>query len=184
MLPKAGEWARLPKGEPAKAESGTLDEWERYIEDLPPLLPMPASTPAYVRDAVTVLRSVRHTGVYHQFGDLTSALHMAPALMRALSNPRITALVLPNDLDARYVFRWIQRSGLRIPEHISLLSFDNSKSLSGFPVTTIDFGFGHLGYSAFHLFLQDVPVRRNRYGEVATKPRLVSRGSIKYIRQD
>jgi DNA-binding LacI/PurR family transcriptional regulator/DNA-binding transcriptional regulator YhcF (GntR family) len=181
MLPKVEHWARLPRTPPGSEEPARLDDWQRCIDELPPLLPTPRKPPPFVRDAVTVLRSIRHTRIYHQFGELTSALNMAPALMKALSNPRITTLILPNDLDARYVFRWIQRSGLRVPERISLLSFDNAKSLSGFPVTTIDFGFAHLGYSTLHLFLQDVPVRRNRHGEVATTPRLVRRGSIRRI---
>jgi hypothetical protein len=182
FLPKVEEWSRLPRGPRPKAGPVPLREWESYISDLTPRLTVPRVPPTFIMDAVTVLRTIRGTDIYQHFGDLTNALSLAPGLTKALSRKEISALIAPCDLDARNIFTWIQQSGLNMPDQISLLSFDNSPSISGYPVTTLDFGFGYLGYAAFHFLFHDVPIKRNRYGEIPARPHLVHRGSVKYIR--
>jgi hypothetical protein len=182
MLSRCGEWSNLPSKPPRREATVPLEVWERYLDELPPRTPIPRVSPKYIDDAVTVLRTIRGTDIYQHFTELTGSLSLAPAIMKALSAPKITALIAPCDLDARTIFTWLQSSRVRVPERISLLSFDNSPILSGFPITTIDFGFGHLGYTAFHVLFHDVPVKRNRYGEVPTKPHLVHRGSIRRFR--
>ncbi len=182
LAPMVDEWSKIPKKEPREPrEPGSIDEWERCIDELTLLAPVPKNTPRFIHDAVAVLRAIRYTPVYQRYAHLGYSLNLSPALMKALNHPDITALITPNDQDARNIFEWLRNAGIQIPREISLLSFDNSDSLAGFPVTTIDFGFGVLGYNAFHLFLGDVPVKRNRRGEIASQPHIVHRRSIKYL---
>jgi DNA-binding LacI/PurR family transcriptional regulator len=68
--------------------------------------------------------------------------------------------------------------GIAVPSEMSLISFDNSASITPLPVSTVDFGFGNLGYSAFHLIYGDVTIHRDRAGNVAGRPVVIHRGSI------
>jgi DNA-binding LacI/PurR family transcriptional regulator len=103
-----------------------------------------------------------------------------PALRRhhVTAYPGLSAIVAPNDHDARHIYYSLRGAGLRIPDDLSLLSFDNYPELIPLPVSTIDFGFDHLGYCSFHLILRDLPIRTDSANGVATRPRLVRRGSV------
>jgi DNA-binding LacI/PurR family transcriptional regulator len=68
--------------------------------------------------------------------------------------------------------------GLSVPRDVSIISFDNSVECRNFPVSTIDFGFSRLGYRAAHVFIGDIPVKADRYGNVPGICTLVDRGSI------
>jgi DNA-binding LacI/PurR family transcriptional regulator len=89
-----------------------------------------------------------------------------------------TALIAPSDDTAAKAWHWLAAAGVRIPEDMSLISFDNYPTMPPPPITTIDFGFGNLGYAALHLLLGDVPVKRGRDGTVRTVPTVVRRGSV------
>ncbi len=107
-----------------------------------------------------------------------STYSVIPVLATFLADPEITAVIAPNDHEAQLIFLALNALGFDIPERISLLSFDNHPELSLYPFSTIDFGFDHLGYSAFHLILGDLPIRRDRHGDVECRPRVIHRGSI------
>jgi DNA-binding transcriptional regulator YhcF (GntR family)/DNA-binding LacI/PurR family transcriptional regulator len=179
LHPKCAAWSQLPKKPSRPDEPRHFEAWKRYLDHLPRRAPEPPKTPRFIRLATDVLRSIRFTSIYYKFANLTSSLHLAAVMIKALSRTDITAWILPNDLEARLAYRWVEDAGIRVPEQLSLLSFDNSTSLSGFPISSVDFGFGRLGYSAFHLLLQDIPVKRSRHGEVAGQPFIVNRGSVK-----
>jgi DNA-binding transcriptional regulator YhcF (GntR family) len=91
-----------------------------------------------------------------------------------------TAILAANDDVARRVYSLFMNRGIRIPDRISLLSFDNSQMV--FPFDSVDFGFDNLGYSAFHSLLGDIPMRsRNRL--IETRPWIAQRASTSIIRK-
>jgi hypothetical protein len=100
------------------------------------------------------------------------------ALLSLLRQDDLTAILAPNDYLAFEYFFLINRMGIRVPDDLSLLSFDNYAAIRSLPVSTIDFGFGHLGYCAAHLFIGDSAVRADRHGDIAARPMLLDRGSL------
>ncbi len=101
----------------------------------------------------------------------------AIALLPYLVDSEITALIAPNDYLAHAFFNIMLSAGLSIPKHMSLVSFDNYPKFQAWPISTIDFGFGYLGYCAYHAIMQDVKIQRDKYGNVAALPRVIQRGS-------
>jgi DNA-binding LacI/PurR family transcriptional regulator len=90
----------------------------------------------------------------------------------------ITALLGANDEYARYLYYKLLSSGFRVPGDFSMVSFDNYPDLLPLPVSSVDFGFGHLGYMAFHAILQDITVKRGRRGDIPARAIVVHRGSV------
>lgn len=77
----------------------------------------------------------------------------------------------------RQIYNPLCKIGFRIPRDISLLSFDNQPPLQISPVSSVDFGMGYLGYSAFHYLFGVLPVKHERNGDIASTPHIVNRGS-------
>ncbi len=103
-------------------------------------------------------------------------------LTRALNEPGVTAIVAPRDYTAvKYFYRLMHR-GVKVPRDISLISFDNSAHAQPAGITSVDFGFNHLGYSAFHLILKDIPVARTRAQAVPGKANVVRRSTVEIVR--
>lgn len=71
-----------------------------------------------------------------------------------------------------------------MPRDVSLISFDNTRLAGGLNISSVDFGFGYLGYSAFHFIMQDVPINRTRHGDIPARPHVAHRGSIAFLRPD
>jgi DNA-binding LacI/PurR family transcriptional regulator len=99
-------------------------------------------------------------------------------LLEEIRKHNLTCLVAANDCAAEYISIKLALAGVRIPQDISLLSFDNRSESCFFPISTIDPCFDSLGYFAAHLLLKDFPVPKDRYHTVRNKPRLVNRGSL------
>jgi DNA-binding LacI/PurR family transcriptional regulator len=59
-----------------------------------------------------------------------------------------------------------------------VITFDNYPQFLCLPVTTVDFGFDHLGRAALHTILGDIPVRRDAHGNVPSRPFIVHWGSV------
>jgi len=73
----------------------------------------------------------------------------------------VTAIIAPNDERAVPYYLWLRTMGYAVPGDISLVSFDASaRLLHPWQISSVDFGFMHLGYSAYHLIAQDIPVPR------------------------
>jgi DNA-binding LacI/PurR family transcriptional regulator/DNA-binding transcriptional regulator YhcF (GntR family) len=89
-----------------------------------------------------------------------------------------TAIIAANDLIARDYYYWLALMGIDIPRHVSMISFDNIPEFITYPVSTIDFGFGRLGYLAAHLLINDIPVKADGQGRIPGIYSLVDRGSI------
>jgi len=88
-------------------------------------------------------------------------------------NPAFTAIIAPNDEHARMFYRWFLVAGIRIPKDISLLSFDDRvESSYPYTISSINFGFDSLGFTAFHTMLGDIPVKADKWLSVAAKCRI------------
>lgn len=90
-----------------------------------------------------------------------------------------TAIIAPNDWYGHKYYQTLTTFGYQIPKDISLISFDNERGLIRLPLSSVDFGFGELGYRAFHLIMgnnhQD---KISSNGRLESKPYVVDRGSI------
>jgi len=89
-----------------------------------------------------------------------------------------TALISPNDVAAREHYLLLRGLGVCVPEHLSMISFDNLPQASMFPVSTIDFGFARLGYLAAHILIGDIPIRADRQGVISGIPKVIHQGSL------
>jgi hypothetical protein len=176
----AEEKVRKHSGPTPRPHNATalLNRWNAFLDRLPPRHGSDSTVPAYVRRCVEVLRGLREGNRWLDFGDVMPMLNQSPSMMVALTDPRITALIVPNDQDSFRVHRWLQLAGVAVPRYVSVISFDNYHRFAFVPVSTIDFGFGYLGYMAFHAIMGDIPVRKSRYGDVASRPHVSHRGSL------
>jgi DNA-binding LacI/PurR family transcriptional regulator len=94
-----------------------------------------------------------------------------------LLNAKVTALAGMNDRLAQEEYFWLKLAGIAVPGRISMVSFDNIPESIAFPISTIDFGFGRLGYLAAHAFIGDIPISADRNGSVPGICTLIDRGS-------
>jgi DNA-binding transcriptional regulator YhcF (GntR family) len=101
-----------------------------------------------------------------------------PSLVSLLRDRLPTALIVMNDEVARDYYFWCRAVGMKVPDDLSMISFDNIFESMFFPVSTIDFGFARLGYCAAHIFINDIPVRADREGNIPGICTLIDRGSI------
>ncbi len=92
---------------------------------------------------------------------------------------RPTAILASNDKAAYRLYSLCLNRGIRIPDHVSLLSFDNR--IGHFPFDSVDFGFDNLGYGAFHRILGDIPVKHSRGRVIDSRPWVASRATVRTI---
>lgn len=96
-------------------------------------------------------------------------------------HPEITAIQCGNDHIAKYAYRWAHSRGLRIPEDISIVGFDNDSFTSSLnpPITTISQDFNLIGKEAAQLIL-DVSRDGSKLKQIIYTPvQLVERDSVK-----
>jgi DNA-binding LacI/PurR family transcriptional regulator/DNA-binding transcriptional regulator YhcF (GntR family) len=115
--------------------------------------------------------AVRHTALRFRL------LAHTPSIT-GLLDKGVTAIIALNDGMARELYLWSRYAGLRIPGDVSIISFDNSVDCRNIPVTTIDFGFAHLGYLAAHALIGDLPVTGDRRGNMPGECTVIDRGSV------
>ncbi len=107
----------------------------------------------------------------------------AVGLTALMYHPDVTAVVAANDKAARnFIMRSLAELGIRVPEDVSLLSFDNQFRETCAPPTTVEFGFFDLGYKSFHALVGDVPVQINRHNEIRAIPFIVDRDTVGWKR--
>ncbi len=104
-------------------------------------------------------------------------LNETESLKRLIGN-RVTALLCPNDITADEHLQWARIVGLDIPHDMSIVSFDNTYEAVAKSISSIDFGFAHLGYLAARIMVDDIPVRTDAEGNIRSKCTFVSRNSI------
>ncbi|MBD3392929.1 MAG: hypothetical protein GF418_12560 [Chitinivibrionales bacterium] len=98
--------------------------------------------------------------------------------MRAMISGRNTAIVAPNQWLAVNYAMWLRAVGLTIPQDISIVGFDNFLLLRPTSVSTVVMALADVGYASAHIFLGDVPVKTDRWGNVYRPPTFLDRGSI------
>ena len=102
----------------------------------------------------------------------------APSLARLLEEEGCTAILAPNDYFAHQYYHWLRATGHRMPDDVSLLSFDNNHYSRPFSISSIDFGFGELAYRAAHIFLGDLPVKADYKHNLHSRPYLLARETL------
>ena len=119
------------------------------------------------------IRKVR-SGLLHRGNPFFAA---TPSIMRLLE-AGCTALIALNDWRAHQYLVWFRNAGLRVPEDMSIVSFDNLAESETVPISTVDFGFARLGYLAAHILIGDIPVKADKQGNIPGLCTLMDRGSI------
>lgn len=103
---------------------------------------------------------------------------VTPWMVRLLADPSVTAILTPNDKAARFVYEWLSALRVSLPERFSLLSFDNYRTAKALPISSVDFGYGRLGYRAFHAILRLIPSTQDQTGTIWAEPFVAHRGSL------
>lgn len=176
-------WRVIAGKAPSQAEAEAIpaapaEEWkawmERNREGHPHLY-----RPETVQAVMEWMSRPRETGpLSAKIGLDEIMVLLAPQMRHLLENSPCTALLAPHDWQGRKYLSFLHYAGVRIPEKFSLLSFDNHRSRYWQPLSSIDFGFGHLGYCALHHLLGDLDFRMDAQQSLAGIPELLDRGSI------
>ena len=112
-------------------------------------------------------------------GDYTTETGVSGAReLLALDNPP-SAIFASNDQMAMGVFQVAQELGMRIPEDLSVIGFDNITESKYMGLTTVDQFISEMGYVATHMLIKlinDIPLEDQTY---QMKTQLVIRSSCK-----
>lgn len=91
----------------------------------------------------------------------------------------VTAIIAPNDEQANVICQWLSAIGLRFPEDISVISFDDNLARQyPFAISSVNFGFDRLGYLAGHCIMRDISVKVGAERSVSVMPVINHQGSI------
>jgi len=102
-----------------------------------------------------------------------SLVHLTSHLGALVTHPGLTALVAPADRHAKLYYRWLQTAGIKVPQELSLISFDDRQErLYPYSISSVNFGLDELGYSAFHLLLGDSPLKPDALRSVKSRCRI------------
>lgn len=100
-----------------------------------------------------------------------------PSIIPFIENG-VSAILALNDHTALEYYRFLRIAGIDVPKRLSLISFDNLPRSVFTPISTIDFGFEHLGYTAAHVIIGDIGHKPPQNGEMPGRCVLYDRGSI------
>lgn len=99
----------------------------------------------------------------------------------ALKN-EFTCIIAPNDYVALHlILPWIRDLNMSIPSDVSIIGFDNVNRYLFGNFSTVDFGFGYLGYQAAHALIDDIEINSDQQGRIISKPSVIDRGSVKSL---
>lgn len=102
------------------------------------------------------------------------------ALSLMLNQPeRPTAFVVIDDVIAFGFIRLLYEAGFRVPDDVSIISFNNImlSELSNPPISTVDIGIYHLGYMTVQLLVRKITGEEIAQNQLVLPHRLVIRGS-------
>jgi DNA-binding LacI/PurR family transcriptional regulator len=112
-------------------------------------------------------------------GDYTEEGGAAGVSQLLSAGSRPSAIFAANDLAAIGALHTLEKEGLRVPEDVSLIGYDNTSlaALGHINLTTIDQPRREMGATAVRLFLDRLDGSRARARHVLVQPRLVVRGT-------
>lgn len=99
-------------------------------------------------------------------------------LLKSAIDNNVSVIVSPNDWFGSRYLSLLERARKKIPQEISIISFDNKHGLSHRPLTSVDFGFASLAYSSIHLILQDLPSHILKKRDIPASAMVIERGSV------
>ncbi len=95
---------------------------------------------------------------YREAKRKSALLNACLYLGQVLHHEDVTAFVTCHDNVAALLYPALLGVGYRVPEEISVLSFDNDGVRGSPQVSSIDMGFGIQGFKAFHYLWDEIPV--------------------------
>ena len=69
------------------------------------------------------------------------------------------------------------KSPLLVPHDVQILSFDNAW-IGSYPITSVDGGYGRLGFDMFHILKGDISIPLSRKNMLLERPFVNHRGSL------
>ena len=118
----------------------------------------------------------------HASAELANTIVQLISFDHLILQPSISAVIFANDLMARSLVGPMLKCGLEIPKRISLLAFDNLPLGGLIPWSSVDYGFGELGYQALHAIVGDVPINSDAKGNIPITPHVADHGSVAFLR--
>jgi hypothetical protein len=169
--------------------SAALDPAIRVVDESEARPLFPAGPEANVREIADRLSKINHPFariLLRRIGEnpppgaeQRRLLHLSGFLGAFLMVPELTAFIAPSDTYAAQVYRWLLFAGMRVPEDLSLVSFDDRlEETYPHSISSINFGFDQLGFAAFHAMLGDIPVKVDKWLSVAAVARINHVGTL------
>lgn len=123
------------------------------------------------------------TDDYEEGSQLESGERLAQQIM-AIS-PRPSAVMAINDMVALGLLRGFQQSGLRVPEDISIIGFDDSpySVITSPPLTTVCVQSTQMGHMAAMLLLDDIRGTCNGPMSLSLEPYIVERSTVRTFQE-
>jgi DNA-binding GntR family transcriptional regulator len=119
-----------------------------------------------------------------------SLREMVPSLMEMLDKEKsarfggpVTAILAPNDYFAHQYYMWFREIGVKVPEDVTLLSFDNNHFSRPYSIASIDFGFSDLSYQVAHIFIGDIPIKADSLHNLRGRPVLMGRETLASLKR-
>lgn len=122
-------------------------------------------------DAERILPFYGQTALLLRFGWILD-------LCRRILNHKATAILIDSDKRCHDMLRGLALAGIKIPEELSLLSFDNYQPFLTNAVSSVDFGFGSMGYWAYHALAEDIAVPVDRNGIIRHTTHVNNYGTV------
>ncbi len=111
-------------------------------------------------------------------GSTARLARITPMMIAVLEQRDVTAVVVPRDIYALRCIQWLEIAGIQVPRDMSVISFDNSFHRNPTSLASVDPGFNHLGYQAFHFLFDDIRPRRDAHGNIPARARVSRWGTI------
>ena len=129
-------------------------------------------------ESVTTRLGVRHATVHAEALSIEAGVKATDALLRG-QDERPTALVAGNDLVALGAIRRLRAAGLRCPEDVSVVGFNDMPFAEDFwpPLTTIHMPLREIGAEAARLLLRGIEEGEQEAATLTLPVSLVVRGS-------
>ncbi len=120
---------------------------------------------------------------YEEGSQLESGERLAQQIMARSTYP--SAVMAINDMVAFGLLRGFQRSGLRVPEDISVIGFDDSpySVMTSPPLTTVCVQSTQMGHMAAMLLLDDIRGTCNRPMCLSLEPYIVERNTVQSLHE-